>query len=97
MELSAAMHEAGVMPVNECRLLELGLKSGTGDRVMTQIAERLSERADNAVEEFVGQLPPYTKFNNFGTVQFRAGWRDPAFCHAAADEYHECNRMRKPS
>ena len=58
MELSTAMHEAGVMPVNECRLLELGLKSGTGDRVMTQIAERLSERADNAVEEFVGQIEP---------------------------------------
>ncbi len=58
MELSKAMKVSGVMPVNECRLLELGLKSGSGDRVTAQIADRLSERADNAVEEFVGQIEP---------------------------------------
>ena len=56
--LSAAMKASEVLPRAECSLLELGLRSGTGDAAMEQIARRLSEDSEMALEEKVGQVGP---------------------------------------
>lgn len=56
--LSAAMKASGALPNTECRLLELGLRSGTGDAAMEQIACRLSEESEIALEESVSRVEP---------------------------------------
>lgn len=56
--LSAAMKGSGVLPNAECRLLEIGLRSGTGDAAMEQIARRLSEDSETALEESVARVEP---------------------------------------
>lgn len=56
--LSAAMKASGALPNAECRILELGLRSGTGDAAMEQIARRLSEESEMALEESVARVEP---------------------------------------
>lgn len=56
--LSAAMKASGALPNAECRLLEIGLRSGTGDAAMEQIARRLSEESETALEESVARVEP---------------------------------------
>ena len=56
--LAKAMGEAGVLPRSDCRLLELGMRSGSGDGVMLQIAQRLSEEGEAALEAKMGQIEP---------------------------------------
>lgn len=56
--LSSAMKESGTLPNAECRILEIGLRSGTGDTAMEQIARRLSEESDAALEESVARVEP---------------------------------------
>ena len=56
--LAAAMRESEVLPRTECRLLEIGLRSGSGDNAIEQIARRLSEDSETALEEKVGQVEP---------------------------------------
>lgn len=56
--LSAAMKASSALPNTECRLLELGLRSGTGDAAMEQIARRLSEESEIALEESVARVEP---------------------------------------
>jgi len=58
MPLARAMGETGLLPPAECRLLELGVRSGCHDSVMAQIAERLSEEGDAALEARVNQIEP---------------------------------------
>ena len=47
-----------MLPAASCRLLMLGLRSGTGDRVMEEISRRLSDEADQALEHRVAQVEP---------------------------------------
>ena len=47
-----------MLPRAECRLLELGMRSGSGEEVMDHIAQRLSEEADAALEARMGQIEP---------------------------------------
>ena len=56
--LAKAMGASDALPKGECRLLELGLRSGAGDSVMEDIARRLSEESELALEEKVGQVEP---------------------------------------
>ena len=56
--LARAMNESGLIPAAECRLLELGVRSGCHDSVMAQIAERLSEEGDAALEARMNQIEP---------------------------------------
>lgn len=53
-----AMSEAGLLPPSECRLLEIGMRSGCQDSVMPQIAERLAEEGDEALEHRMSQIEP---------------------------------------
>ncbi len=56
--MSDAMKGSQVLPQAECRLLELGLRSGTGDAAMEQIARRLTEDSEMALQELVGRVEP---------------------------------------
>lgn len=56
--LAQAMGKTGVLPRADCRLLDLGLRGGSGDTAMEQIAGRLSEESEAALEEKVAQVEP---------------------------------------
>jgi type IV pilus assembly protein PilC len=58
VSLSKAMSESGVLPAAQCRLLELGVRGGSGDTAMEEISRRLSEESELALEERVGQIEP---------------------------------------
>ena len=57
-ELADSLRESGVLPAAACRMLALGLRSGNGDEVMEDIARRLSDEADQALERRVAQVEP---------------------------------------
>lgn len=57
-DLAQAMRETGMLPAASCHLLALGLRSGSGDAVMGEIARRLSEEADQALESRVSKVEP---------------------------------------
>ena len=57
-ELSQAVRQSGVLPPAECRLLALGLRSGSGDRVMEDVARRLGQAGEDALEDRVSQVEP---------------------------------------
>lgn len=56
--LPKALKESGVLPPAACRMLEMGFRSGSGDRVMSEIAQRLAEDAGEAVERRLAQVEP---------------------------------------
>ena len=56
--LAKAMGDSGVLPKSDCRLLDLGMRSGSGDRVMEQIAQHLSQLGEDALEARMGQIEP---------------------------------------
>jgi type IV pilus assembly protein PilC len=56
--LAQALGETGVLPASSCRLLTMGLRGGTGDTVMEDIARRLSDEADLALESKVAMVEP---------------------------------------
>ena len=55
---SRAMAEAGLMPAAECRLLEVGLRSGCYEEAVDQIARRLAQSGEEALEKRVNQVEP---------------------------------------
>ena len=56
--LSKALGETGLLPASACRLLTLGIRGGSGDEVMEEIARRLSEDAQLALENKVSKVEP---------------------------------------
>ena len=54
----AAMEKAELLPPCQCRLLQVGTRSGNGDRVMESIAETMMEDARNALEKAVSAIEP---------------------------------------
>ena len=56
--LSKALGETGLLPAASCRLLTLGIRGGSGDEVMEEIAQRLSEDAQLALESKVSKVEP---------------------------------------
>ncbi len=57
-ELAETLRESAMLPAAACRLLMLGMQSGSGDTVMQQIARRLSDEADQALARKVAQVEP---------------------------------------
>ena len=57
-QLAEALGEAELMDLSACRLLTLGMRSGTGDSVMEQIACRMEEEARQALEAAVSKVEP---------------------------------------
>ena len=56
--LSGAMKGSGLLPAHQCRLLELGQRSGAGDAAMEKIARDLSEESEAALEDKVSRVEP---------------------------------------
>jgi len=56
--LATALQKTGLMPPAESRLLELAVFSGTQDTVIQQIAERLNEESETALESAIGKIEP---------------------------------------
>lgn len=56
--VAEALRQSGVLPAASCRLLALGLRSGTGDSVMQEVSRRLTEEGQTALETAVGRVEP---------------------------------------
>lgn len=56
--LPQAMDDAGVLPSDSCRMLDFGIRSGSGDQAMEQISRRLAEESEAALESRLGQVEP---------------------------------------
>ena len=56
--VAEALRDSGALPAASCRLLGLGLRSGSGDGVMADIARRLSEDGEAALESQVSRVEP---------------------------------------
>ena len=57
-ELSAALGQTGLMDAAASRLLLLGMRSGTGDNVMQDIAQRMSDQAKQRLEQVIARIEP---------------------------------------
>lgn len=53
-----ALKNSGLLPASSCHLLELGLKSGAGERSMEKIAGDMAEDSEAALEEAVNRVEP---------------------------------------
>lgn len=56
--LAEALEAGELMPASTCRLLMLGLRSGTGDGVMEDISRRMQEEAMGDLERMVAKVEP---------------------------------------
>lgn len=56
--LSFALDETGLIEASACRLLTLGMRSGTGDVVLEEIARRMQEDARQELEQAVSKVEP---------------------------------------
>ena len=56
--LAAALEEAGLLPPAQCRMLAVGLRSGSADRVMEDVARQLSREAKEALEDTLSRVEP---------------------------------------
>lgn len=56
--LSHALEKSGLLPPRQCRILELGQRSGVGDSSMAKIAEDLEEEGEDALEAMVSRVEP---------------------------------------
>lgn len=57
-DLTQVLQQSKMLPASACRLLTLGLRGGSGDAVMDEIARRMSEEAEQALEHRVAQVEP---------------------------------------
>lgn len=58
MGLAKAMKETQLLSNSYCRMLELGIRCGTGDTVISEIARRLQEDAEQSIEKKVARIEP---------------------------------------
>ena len=56
--LSAALGESGLLPKSQCRLLEAGIRGGAGEQAMEQVAARMTDEGEAALEESIGKIEP---------------------------------------
>ena len=56
--LSEALRKNEVLPISECRLLELGFKGGNADTVMDDISFRLMEDAEESIDSMTSKIEP---------------------------------------
>lgn len=57
-DLAEAMKAGELMTPSTCRMLALGLRSGTGDSVLEDISRRMQEDAQNSLESMVARVEP---------------------------------------
>ena len=57
-DLSDALREGGLLDAASCRMLKLGIRGGSGDTVMADIAEKQLEKAEARLESAIGKIEP---------------------------------------
>ena len=57
-DLAVALTTSHMLPPSSCRILTLAQRSGTEDAAMAEIARRLSDEADDALESRVSMIEP---------------------------------------
>ena len=57
-ELAAALSQSVMLPPSACRMLTLGLRAGTADTTLEEIARRLSDEAEEALQAKVAMVEP---------------------------------------
>ena len=57
-DLSEALRESSLLPPRQCRVLELGRRSGCGDDAMAKIAGDLTEEGEAALDALVSRVEP---------------------------------------
>jgi len=57
-ELAATLKETNLLPASACKLLALGMRAGTGDTTLEEIAVRLSDEANEALEAKISSVEP---------------------------------------
>lgn len=56
--MAVCFRENRILPPNLCRILELGIRSGTVDEAMKEIASRLNESTQRQLQKKVGAIEP---------------------------------------
>lgn len=56
--LPQALKATRLLPATDCRLLDAGMRSGCGEKVMKQAAQQLLEDSQAQIEELVGKIEP---------------------------------------
>lgn len=56
--LAEALRDSQLLPAAYCRMLALGIRSGSGDSVMREIAGRMEEQCDDAINARVSRVEP---------------------------------------
>ena len=56
--MQEAMAQAGFLQPAQCRMLAVGLRQGSGDLVMADIADRLQEEAQESLEKTAAKAEP---------------------------------------
>ena len=56
--ISEALKGSKLLPASECRMLDAGVRGGSGDRAMEQIADRLQDESEDAVSASVSKVEP---------------------------------------
>lgn len=56
--LAEALRDSGLLPAVYCRMLALGIRSGSGDSVMREISQRMEERCGEAIDAKVSRVEP---------------------------------------
>ena len=56
--LASALNKTGLMDSSSCRLLTLGMRSGSGDTIMEELANRMQEDAHHEVERAAAKVEP---------------------------------------
>jgi type IV pilus assembly protein PilC len=58
MQIQEAMEKTGFLMPAQSRMLAVGLRQGSGDRVCEELANRLMEQADETLENTVAKIEP---------------------------------------
>lgn len=56
--LAEALQAAEIMPPVYCRMLALGIRSGTGDEMISEISRRMEEDAQSGIDALVSRIEP---------------------------------------
>ena len=57
-ELADALKDTHLLPVSACKMLTLGMRAGTGEATLSEIARRLSDEAREALETKIAAVEP---------------------------------------
>ena len=57
-DLSYALQESGLLPPYGCRMLSVGLRGGNADQILDDIAARMLEDAESALQDRISKVEP---------------------------------------